>query len=112
MVTGGTRPLDLPGRLAVTTPRRRSIFLLLYHGVLAAHAARRRAAVARGRKVVDAALSSSCSPGDSSPGRRAGRRWRHELDLRWSSIGTPIGQPPTFRVATTTTGGIDSSSRP
>jgi hypothetical protein len=45
-------PLDFLGRLAALTPKPR-VNLLLYHGVFAPHAARRRAAVARAREAAE-----------------------------------------------------------
>ena len=52
----GTRllfePFDFLGRLAALTPKPR-VNLLLYHGVFAPHAARRRAAVARALEVAE-----------------------------------------------------------
>ena len=47
-------PLDFLGRLAALTPKPR-VNLLLYHGVFAPHAARRRAAVALARDVAEGA---------------------------------------------------------
>jgi len=89
-------PLDFLGRLAALTPKPR-VNLLLYHGVFAPHAARRRAAVARGRGVAEgpaepdsavgfaAGLSSSCvasgpataaePAGAVVPGKRGWVRW-------------------------------------
>ena len=63
-------PLDFLGRLAALTPKPR-VNLLLYHGVFAPHAARRRAAVARAREdaggTAEARAVSDPSAGRSSP---------------------------------------------
>jgi hypothetical protein len=59
-------PLDFLGRLAALTPKPR-VNLLLYHGVFAPHAARRRAAVARARDV-----AGGPAEGGSAPGSPAG----------------------------------------
>ncbi|MBY0276821.1 transposase [Candidatus Binatia bacterium] len=55
-------PLDFLGRLAALTPKPR-VNLLLYHGVFAPHAARRRAAVARAREVAEGPAGNGSAPG-------------------------------------------------
>jgi hypothetical protein len=55
-------PLDFLGRLAALTPKPR-VNLLLYHGVFAPHAARRRAAVARAREVSEGPAGNGSASG-------------------------------------------------
>jgi hypothetical protein len=55
-------PLDFLGRLAALTPKPR-VNLLLYHGVFAPHAARRRAAVARAREAAEGPADGGSAPG-------------------------------------------------
>jgi hypothetical protein len=55
-------PLDFLGRLAALTPKPR-VNLLLYHGVFAPRAARRRAAVARAREAAGGSAGSGSAPG-------------------------------------------------
>jgi hypothetical protein len=67
-------PRDFLGRLATLTPKPR-VNLLLYHGVFALHAARRRAAVARALEVYEgpAGNGSASFPRRSSVRAEAGR---------------------------------------
>lgn len=55
-------PLDFLGRLAALTPKPR-VNLLLYHGVFAPHAARRRAAVSRPRDTAEGPAANGSAPG-------------------------------------------------
>jgi len=55
-------PLDFLGRLAALTPKPR-VHLLLYHGIFAPHAARRRAAVARAREAAEGPAAGGSAPG-------------------------------------------------
>ena len=62
-------PLDFLGRLAALTPKPR-VNLLLYHGVFAPHAARRRGAVARAR---EAAENTAATKARAAPAPQEGR---------------------------------------
>ncbi|MBM4443584.1 MAG: transposase [Candidatus Rokubacteria bacterium] len=63
-------PLDFLGRLAALTPKPR-VNLLLYHGVFAPHAARRRGAVARAREVAESPAATEARAAPAPPDGRA-----------------------------------------